>query len=114
MSNAIVYVVLVIATSFGLVITHFIIALRREANQRARQLSPTNPTISSSYTYDTSTQVHSQHSNAINPSASAVSTIYSGNFARQNNELPSYTEIFNDDLPTYHQVVHENTNNTRN
>ncbi|KAL7041200.1 hypothetical protein ACKWTF_000675 [Chironomus riparius] len=112
MSNAIVYVVLVIATSFGLVITHFIIALRREANQRARQLSPTNPTISSSYTYDISTQVHSQQSNTINPSA--VSTISSGNFARQNNELPSYTEIFNDDLPTYHQVVNNNTNNTRN
>ena len=39
MSNAILYVVIVITTSFGLVITHFIFALRREANQRASQLS---------------------------------------------------------------------------
>ena len=54
--------------------------------------------------------MHNYQRNEITPTAPAISTIYT---ARQNNELPSYTEIFVDDLPAYHQVVNENEENSR-
>lgn len=42
-----------------------------------------------------------------------ISTIYTQDFSRQNDELPTYTEIFVDDLPTYYQVINENKETVR-
>ncbi|KAL7041201.1 hypothetical protein ACKWTF_000676 [Chironomus riparius] len=122
MSDTILYFIAFIVTSFVMVLKCIIVAQKR-TNRQARQLNTTNPTISSSYTYDPSTHsppfpsthVHSHTHNAVTPSApQSISTIYTSDFSRQNNELPTYTEIFIDDLPAYHQVVNETAVHSRN